>query len=38
VLIGIVDADDMPVTRLLAGHGLDAGAVRRAVLAELPGD
>jgi ATP-dependent Clp protease ATP-binding subunit ClpA len=37
VLIGIVDADDVPVTRLLAGHGLDAGAVRRAVIAELPG-
>jgi ATP-dependent Clp protease ATP-binding subunit ClpA len=38
VLIGIVDADDVPVARLLAGHGLDAGAVRRAVLAELPSD
>jgi ATP-dependent Clp protease ATP-binding subunit ClpA len=36
VLIGIVDANDVPVSRLLAGHGLDAGAVRRAVLAELP--
>jgi ATP-dependent Clp protease ATP-binding subunit ClpA len=38
VLIGIVDADDVPVARLLARHGLDAGAVRRAVLAELPAD
>jgi ATP-dependent Clp protease ATP-binding subunit ClpA len=38
VLLGIVAADDVSVARLLAGHGLDAGAVRRAVLAELPTD
>ena len=34
VLLGIVAANDMPVERLLADRGIDAGAVRRAVLAQ----